>query len=152
MCSLLLSLFPGPFSRQNWEISHICTLIPIFKFLYFPINPSEIMRLYWYLQFHFIALILFFFPFPYLQSPSLTMKNLAPIVLHIFTYLINHVYVPLATGSSMFAAFDHFPPNHLPDHPLPLASTHKKYFQTIYLMYVYVQCLVMSDSLPPFWL
>ncbi|XP_042099840.1 N-myc-interactor isoform X3 [Ovis aries] len=25
-----------------------------------------------------------------------------------------------STGSSMFAAFDHFPPNHLPDHPLPL--------------------------------
>ncbi|XP_052491792.1 N-myc-interactor isoform X1 [Budorcas taxicolor] len=25
-----------------------------------------------------------------------------------------------STGSSMFAAFDHFPPNHLPYHPLPL--------------------------------
>ncbi|XDA72674.1 hypothetical protein R6Z07F_002957 [Ovis aries] len=58
-------------------------------------------------------------PFLLLVGPA-GEANLAPIVLHIFTYLINHVYVPLTTGSSMFAAFDHFPPNHLPDHPLPL--------------------------------
>lgn len=81
LIAIEVSLFPSPLILCIFTSLFICLL--------------EIMSSYQHLKFFSstTGFILFFPPFPHLLFPPPTVRKLVPIILDIFTYLINPLYV-----------------------------------------------------------